>query len=296
MTSDLPAAAGRSWDEADPLDLRLRRERDFLTGVSSVTSVDRVTSDVPRFEGSSELDAESLDLLRLGRVLGFTRGSGVLLSQASKRLPTGLAGGVSDAAGIINGVAASSSVLGYDLRLFLREGFWGFLRASSAVRSPWLRGRRRRLRSLSSSFRGEVILLSLGNETALFSYSTVTTRLGSSLSAVSDLWANLCGYFARSSADIDPRGEVRARRLLGRTLTSSVFSFSGFGDVDLGRDPSLFAPLSLFELFPLPPPLLVGRWSLPELGGFEGPRCLGGGLICPVLFPIYSAKGRRGLC
>lgn len=120
MTSDLSAAAGNSGEEADWLDLRLRRDRVFLTGISSVMAVDKVTSDVPTFEGRSRLDVESLDLLRLG--FDSPKASGVPLSQASKRLPAGFAGGVS-AAGSVNGVAASSWVLGYDLRLFLREGF-----------------------------------------------------------------------------------------------------------------------------------------------------------------------------
>lgn len=253
VTSDLSAVAGKSVEEAESLDLLLRRERVFLTGISSVTSVDRVSSEVPRFEGSSVLEVESLDLLRLLRDFVSPKVSGVLLSQASKRLPKGLVRGVSEADGMVNGVAASSSVRGYDLRLFLRKGFWGLLRASSAVRSPWLLGRRRRRRSRSSSFRGDVILLSTRDVTSLSSYSTVTAMFGSSLSAVSDLRAGFNGYRARSSADKEPRGEVRARRLLGRIFTSSVFSFSGFGDVEAGP-PSLFAPL------PLPAPLLVGRW------------------------------------
>jgi hypothetical protein len=245
------AAAGNSGEEADSLDLRLRRDRVFLTGISSVISVDRVTSDVPTFEGRSRLDVESLDLLRRG--FDSPKVSGVPLSQASKRFPTGFVGGVS-AAGTVNGVAASSWVLGYDLRLFLREGFWWVVTASSPVCAPWLLGRRRRLRSRSSSLRGEVILLSSGDVTALSSsYSTVTIRLGSSLSAVSDLRACLCGYRARSSADMDPRGDVRARRLLGRILTISDLSFSVFGEVDEAGAPSLFPPL------PLPAPLLVGR-------------------------------------
>lgn len=112
VTSEPSTVAGRSRDDTDSLDLRLRRERVFLTGISDVTSVDSVTSDLLALEADSGLDIDSLDL-RLRRGLGSAKGSGVLLSQASKRLPVALVGVVvSGAAGMIKGVAASSWVLG----------------------------------------------------------------------------------------------------------------------------------------------------------------------------------------
>jgi hypothetical protein len=112
VTSDASTVAGRSREDTDSLDFRLRRERVFLTGISCVASVDAVTSDFPAFEADSGLDTESLDL-RLRRGFDSARGSGVLLSQASKRLPVALVGVVvSGAAGMIKGVAASSWVLG----------------------------------------------------------------------------------------------------------------------------------------------------------------------------------------
>jgi len=256
VTTDASTVAGRSREDTDSLDFRLRRERVFLTGISCVTSVDAVTSDLLALEADSGLDTDSLDL-RLRRGLDSARGSGVLLSQASKRLPDGFVGVVvSWAAGMINGVAASSWVLGYDLRLFFREGFGMGLVLSSSVRAPLLLGRRRRRLSRSSSSRGEVIRLSLMDGAELSAYSTVTTLRGSSLCTEPDLRPvpRVHGVKGmRSSADKDARGDVRARRLLRLTLTISVFSFSACGEMEPEGAPSLFAS------FPLPAPLLAGR-------------------------------------
>ncbi len=280
MTSEVPAAAGKSRDDTESLDFRLRRERVFLIGISCVTSVDSVMSDLLALGADSGLDTESLDL-RLRRGFDSAKGLGVLLSQASKRLPGALVGVVvSGAAGMIKGVAASSWVLGYDLRLFFREGFGAGLVLSSSVRAPLLLGRRLRRLSRSSSSRGEVIRLSGSDGAELSAYSTVTILRGSSLCTEPDRLPGLCVHGVkgmRSSADMDARGDVRgdvrARRLLRRTLTSSVFSVSGCGEV--GSD----GVWSLFASFPLPAPLLAGRCSFSELDGFDGRRGFGGGFF-----------------
>ena len=240
---------------------------------SSCVSVEVVTSDLSSLAGSSSVDTESLDFL-LRRDSPSTKGSGVLLSQASRRLPKALVGGVSDAAGSTVGVAvSSSSVLGSDRRLRLRFVVGGTsLGDCSAARSPWLRGRRLRRRSRISSSRGDVMRLS--------SYSTVMMLAGSSLRDVSDLRAGLFAvvYGASSSADSDARGEVCARRLR-RTFTTSDASFPGGGEAGSG------AFSSLFPWLPLPDPLLTGRCSFSELAGLEGRRCFGAGFFWPVLLP-----------
>ena len=206
----------------------------------------------------------------------------MLLSQASSLLPAALLGGVSGAGSAGRGTVASSSDLGYDLRLRLRPVATAgrFLGASSAVASPWLFGRLLRRRSRISLSRGDVTLLS--------SYSTVTIFLGSSLRDVSDLRAGLWWKGAISSAEREARGEVCARRLR-RTLTISVLSFSGGGEVGAS------ALSSLLGSFPLPDPLLVGRCSFSELDGFDGLRGRCAGRFCPVLLPTYETSGSNGL-
>lgn len=72
---------------------------------------------------------------------------------------------------------------------------------------------------------------------------------------------------------------MRARRLR-RTLTISVVSLSGWDEVGA----SALSALLLLSLA-LPEPLLMGRCSFSALEGFDGRRCLGGGLVCPVLLP-----------
>jgi hypothetical protein len=149
-------------------------------------------------------------------------------------------------------------VRGDDLRRRLRLG--DIFRASLPETSPWLFGRRLLRLSRISSSRGDVTWLIL-----LSSYSTVTMLSVFSTSDVSDLRAGLCLGVETSSADSEPRGDVRARGLR-RTLTISTGSLSGCGDV--ARSSSLLLISSA-----LPEPLLFGRCSFSELDGFEGLRC-----------------------
>jgi len=133
--------------------------------------------------------------------------------------------------------------------------------------------------------------LSLSDGAELSAYSTVTILWGSSLCTEPERrpGGRVHGVKGiRSSADMDARGDVRARRLLRRILTISVFSFSGWGDV--GSD----GVSSLLAVFPLAAPLLAGRCSFSELDGLDGLRGFGGAFFCPVLLPMYSARGRRG--
>jgi hypothetical protein len=87
-----------------------------------------------------------------------------------------------------------------------------------------------------------------------------------------------------SSADSEPRGDVRARGLW-RTLTISTGS--------LGGDVASMASSSLLTSPALPEPLLPGR-SFSELEGFEGLRCFGGAFFCPVLLPTYETSAVSG--
>jgi hypothetical protein len=225
-------------------------------------SVDVVRSDAPVLECSSRVDIDSSDL-RLRFELLSTKGSGVVSSQASSRVSKPLLGGVAGATGSGGGdVMFWSLVLGDDPRCRRRPVELGILGDSSADTLPWLRGRRLLRLSRISSSRGDVTLLS--------SYSTVTMLAVSSTSDVSDLLAGreVCLNAAPSSAESEPRGDVRARGLR-RTLTTSTGSWGGLGDV--GATPSS----SLLTSPALPEPLLAGR-SFSELLGFEGLRCFWG--------------------
>ena len=67
-----------------------------------------------------------------------------------------------------------------------------------------------------------------------------------------------------------------------RTLTISGLSLLRLGD---SGSTMTSTPARSFS-FALPEPLLTGRSSLPELlelVGFDGRRCRGAGLFCPVL-------------
>jgi hypothetical protein len=146
----------------------------------------------------------------------------------------------------------------------------------------WLFGRRLLRLSLRSSARGEVILCLTGPATLDASYSTVMRPARSPrVGAGSDL--RVVGLGLRgsaSSAESEPRGDVLVFRR--RTFTISGLSLLRLGDSGSTMTSTPARSLS----FALPEPLLTGRSSLPELlelEGFEGRRCRGAGLFCPVL-------------
>lgn len=194
-------------------------------------------------------------------------------------MTTGSGGGDSRCFGLCRGL-----VRGEDLRRRLLPVEMGSLGASSAD-APWLLGRLRLRLSRISSSRGDVILLSGGDVILLSSYSTVTMLALLSTSEVSDLLAGRCRGVEMSSAESEPRGEVRARGLR-RILTTSTGSFCGFGHVDRAASSSLFTSSAL------PEPLLAGLSS--ALEGFEGLRCLTVPFFCPVLLPTYETKAVSG--
>lgn len=150
----------------------------------------------------------------------------------------------------------------------------------------WLFGRRLLRLSLRSSARGEVIRCLTGPATLDASYSTVMRPARSPrVGAGSDLRAVGLGLRgSASSADSEPRGDVLVLRR--RTFTISALSLSLLRLGDSGSTMTSTPARSRPRSFALPEPLLTGRSSFPELlelAGFDGRRCRGAGLFCPVL-------------